>query len=251
MTSAPRSRSRLENAHGHDTEQRALSQRDAQGLAGLLLLADGRFPAGGYAHSGGLEPTIEAGRVHDVASLEAFLRGRAATAGLVAASATAAACGAALDGDVDRLRVLEGALDARMPSPTQRATSRQLGRQLLRVMQMIRPLARFDGLGDTPHQPLVLGVAAASFGLGRQEAAMLSLHESIAGPAAAAVRLLSLDPFDTHACLARLGRELELLAEVAARASTGDAEDLSAAGAPLLDLAAERHTTQAMRLFAS
>ena len=39
--------------------------------AALLLLADGRFPAGGYAHSGGLEASIAAGRVRDVADLEA------------------------------------------------------------------------------------------------------------------------------------------------------------------------------------
>jgi len=251
MSSAPQGRSHPETMYGHDIGQPPASDRNAQGLAALLLLADGRFPAGGYAHSGGLEPTIAAGRVHDVGSLEAFLRGRAATAGLVAAGVAAAACGAVTDGDVARLTLLDGALDARMPSPAQRATSRQLGRQLLRVMQMIRPDPRLDGLGRATHQPVVLGVAAATFGLGRREAAMLSLHESIAGPAAAAVRLLSLDPFDTHACLARVGQELEALAEVAASVSRGDVEDLPAAGAPLLDLAAERHATQTMRLFVS
>ena len=29
----------------------------------LLLLADGRFPAGGHAHSSGLEAAVAAGRV--------------------------------------------------------------------------------------------------------------------------------------------------------------------------------------------
>ena len=223
----------------------------AAGLAALLLLADGRFPAGGYAHSGGLEPTVEAGQVHDVASLEAFLRGRATTAGLVAAGIAAAACGAVTDADLTRLTALHSELDARMPSPAQRTTSRQLGRQLLRVLQKIRPDPRFEPLAGNPHQPVVLGAAAASFGLGRAEAAMLALHESIAGPAAAAVRLMSLNPFDTHACLVRVGGSLEELAETAAGASFGDLDDLPAAGAPLLDLAAERHTTHDMRLFAS
>jgi urease accessory protein len=221
------------------------------GLAALLLLADGRFPAGGYAHSGGLEPIIEAGRVHDVASLESFLRGRAATAGLVAAGVAAAACGALTDGDSVRLDLLDAEADARMPSPAQRATSRQLGRQLLRVLHTIRPDPRLAALGPTPHQPVVLGAAAASFDLGRVEAAMLALHESIAGPAAAAVRLLSLDPFATHACLSRVGDELGILASTAAAASHGDLDDLPAAGTPLLDVAAERHTTVEMRLFAS
>src|SRR5450756_2319955 len=59
---------------------------------GGLLLSDSRFPAGGHAHSGGVEPAVTAGTVTDVASLEVFLRGRHATAGLVAAGLAAAAC---------------------------------------------------------------------------------------------------------------------------------------------------------------
>ena len=57
-----------------------------------LLLSDSRFPAGGHAHSGGVEPAVTAGTVTDLVSLEAFLRGRLRTAGLVAAGLAAAAC---------------------------------------------------------------------------------------------------------------------------------------------------------------
>ncbi|MEV4822228.1 urease accessory UreF family protein [Micromonospora sp. NPDC049274] len=57
----------------------------------LLLLADGRFPAGAHAHSGGLEAAVAAGRVTDLASLESFLVGRLTTAGLVGAAFAAAA----------------------------------------------------------------------------------------------------------------------------------------------------------------
>lgn len=223
----------------------------AENIAALLLLADGRFPAGSYAHSGGLEPVIGAGQVHDVATLERFLQGRAATVGLVAASFAAAACGALTESDPARLDALDVEFDARTPSPAQRATSRQLGRQLLRVMEAIRPDSRFGELSRTPHQPIVLGAAAASVGLGRHQAATLALHESVAGPAAAAVRLLSLDPFSTHACLVRLGAQLNALADQAVSASGGHLDDLPAAGAPLLDIAAELHATATMRLFAS
>ena len=59
---------------------------------GGLLLSDSRFPAGGHAHSGGVEPAVTAGTVTDMASLEVFLRGRLGTAGLVAAGLAAAAC---------------------------------------------------------------------------------------------------------------------------------------------------------------
>src|ERR1700685_4577216 len=57
-----------------------------------LLLSDSRFPAGGHAHSGGVEPAVTAGAVSDLASPEAVLRGRRRTAGMVAAGLAAAAC---------------------------------------------------------------------------------------------------------------------------------------------------------------
>jgi urease accessory protein len=63
-----------------------------------LLLSDSRFPAGGHAHSGGVEPAVTAGTVTDLASLEAFLRGRLRTAGLVAAGLAAAACARSIGG---------------------------------------------------------------------------------------------------------------------------------------------------------
>jgi urease accessory protein len=221
------------------------------GSAALLLLADGRFPAGGYAHSGGLEPTVNAHRVRDVESLERFLEGRARTTGAVAAVFAAAACAALRDDDLARFAALDPELDARMPSPTQRATSRQLGRQLLRVLGAIRPDRLLGHLEGSPHQPIVLGAGAAVFGLGRRDAALLALHESVAGPAAAAVRLLSLDPFSTHAALARLGPLLDTLATAATASSHARPDELPAAAAPLLDLAAEGHATREMRLFAS
>ncbi|MCZ4125237.1 urease accessory protein UreF, partial [Streptomyces sp. H39-S7] len=49
--------------------------------AALLMLADGRFPAGGHAHSGGGEAAVTAGLIHDPATLAAFCRGRLHTTG--------------------------------------------------------------------------------------------------------------------------------------------------------------------------
>lgn len=223
----------------------------APSAAALLLLSDGRFPAGGYAHSGGLEPTIAAGRVRDITSLGSFLEGRAATVGAMTAAFAAASFGVCTDDDTAGLAALDAELDARMPSPAQRATSRQLGRQLLRVISVIRPRPSLEHLSAAPHQPLVLGAAGAALGLTRGDVALAALHESVAGPAAAAVRLLSLDPFATHAVLARLGPLLDDLAGVAVAASYAAPEQLPAPGTPLLDIAAERHTTREMRLFAS
>ncbi|MDX6744693.1 urease accessory UreF family protein [Actinocorallia sp. A-T 12471] len=59
--------------------------------AHLLMLADSRLPAGGHAHSGGLEPAVTAGAVRTVPDLADFLHGRLWTAGLVVAALAAAA----------------------------------------------------------------------------------------------------------------------------------------------------------------
>ncbi|NEE21711.1 urease accessory protein UreF, partial [Streptomyces sp. SID7499] len=79
--------------------------------AALLVLADGRFPAGGHAHSGGAEAAVKAGRISGAASLGEFCRGRLHTAGLTAAGLSAAA---ALG--IDPV-ALDRAADARTPSP--------------------------------------------------------------------------------------------------------------------------------------
>ncbi|MFO7252901.1 MAG: urease accessory UreF family protein [Actinomycetes bacterium] len=71
----------------------ALTGTGATGAsAALLLIADSRLPAGGHAHSGGAEEAVHAGAITGPGDLARFLRGRLATAGLVAAALAAAAC---------------------------------------------------------------------------------------------------------------------------------------------------------------
>ena len=219
--------------------------------AALLLLADGRLPAGGYAHSGGLEPTVQIQGLTQVADLERFLEGRAATAGLVAASFAAAACAAAHRQAQPLLNELDAQLDARMPSKATRVVSRTLGRQLLRAITSIRPMPLADGLRYDLHQPIIYGMAAATFDLEPKDAAYVVLHESVAGPASAAVKVLSIDPFAVHAALARLTHLLDELAQQAAGHAQSPPDLLPALGSPLLDIAAEQHRTWGVRLFAS
>ncbi|TVL87852.1 urease accessory protein UreF [Streptomyces sp. SAJ15] len=221
--------------------------------AALLVLADGRFPAGGHAHSGGAEAAVRAGRVHDPASLEEFCRGRLHTAGLTAAGLAAAAAAG-----LDPL-LLDDAADARTPSPALRATARRLGRQMARAVRATWPSPELDALlAARPrgaHQPVVLGLAARAAGLAPIDAAHAAGYESVSGPATAVVRLLSLDPFDATAVLARLAGDLDAVAaraaEAAERARHEGTGALPAASAPLLDIAAEQHATWPVRLFAS
>ena len=211
----------------------------------LLLLSDGRFPAGGHAHSGGLEAAVGCGRVRDLPTLRGYLLGRLATAGLVTAAFAAAACAGTSPSTLD------DELDARTPSPALRLASRRQGRALSRAGRLTWPSARYASLPAQPHHPVALGVVAAAAGLSPAQAALAAGYATVTGPATAAVRLLSLDPFPVQAMLAELASTVDDLAERAAGRAGGPIEELPAAGAPVADIAAEIHASWEVRLFAS
>jgi urease accessory protein len=212
-------------------------------LATLLVLADGRLPAGGHAHSGGLEAAVSTGRVRDLAGLDGFLRGRLASSGLVSAAFAAAACARTAEWPA-----WDSGLDARTPSPALRRASRAQGRALLRAGRAMWPV---PAVGREPHHPVALGAVAAAAGLGPAEAAVTAAHGTVTGPASAAVRLLGLDPYAVHALLAALAPECDRIAADAASRTADAVDDLPAAGAPLLDVGAEQHAGWEVRLFAS
>jgi urease accessory protein len=215
-------------------------------VAGVLL-ADARFPGGGHAHSGGLEPAAAAGAVTDLATLEVFLRGRLRTAGLAAAGLAAAACAWAGESRWDEL---DAEADARTPSPAQREASRRQGRALLRAARIAWPDASWPAR-TAPHHAIVVGAAAAAAGCAPAEAARIAAYQSVAGPASAAVRLLALDPMRATAVLARLAGDVGDTAARAAACATGPLSDLPYPSAPALDLLAEAHIRAEVRLFES
>lgn len=192
-----------------------------------------------------------AGRVTTVSELETFLAGRAETVGLVTAAFAAAACARAQRNDLSELISLEAEFDARTPSSEMRKVSRDLGRQLCRAMNSIHPHPHFDALGLAPHQPVVMGVAAAALGLEPTDAALAVLHETAAGVAAAATKVMRVDPFEIHAVLFRASDRLGRLAGIAAETADRPFSDLPAPGAPLTDIGAEHHRRTDVRLFAS
>lgn len=216
----------------------------------LLLLADGRFPAGGHAHSGGMETAVAVGAVNDVKTLAAFLAGRLATTGLSAAGLSAAACTLK-----HPWNVLDAEADARTPSPALRDVGRRQGRQMLRTARALWPGSILDGLADAtpagPHHPVALGAAAAAAGLEPLDAARATIFNAVTGPAGAAVRLLGLDPVTVHRLLASMAAEMDDTAHLAARAADGPLDGLPCAGSVLLDLYAQQHAESERRLFAS
>lgn len=211
----------------------------------LLLLTDGRFPAGGHAHSGGIEAAVMAGRVTGVDTLALFLAGRLTTAGRVAAALAAATAAGGHD-----LARLDAEAAARIPSPALRSASRTQGRQLLRTARAV--LEAVPAGPDELHLAVAMGVVcAATPGLGPLDAARWAAYDTISGPASAAVRLLGLDPFRAWGVVAALMPEADEIAGTAAAGAGRPLHGLPACSAPLLDIGAERHAALEVRLFAS
>ncbi|MCK9874574.1 urease accessory protein [Frankia sp. Ag45/Mut15] len=220
-------------------------------LATLLVLVDGRLPAGGHAHSGGVEAAVTDGSLTGVADLDLFLLGRLHTAGVVAAAFAAATThalnGPGADGPA-RLDELDAELDARTPSPAQRTASRAQGRTLLRAGRAAWPVPPGP---RAPHHPLALGMVAAGGGLRPADAALAAAHLTVTGPATAAIRLLGLDPLAVTAVLARTAREVAEVARLGADAASWSPRALPAPAGIRLDLLAERHRLADLRMFAS
>ncbi|MDO9353818.1 MAG: urease accessory UreF family protein, partial [Solirubrobacteraceae bacterium] len=126
----------------------------------LLLLADGRLPAGGHAHSGGLEQAVEQGDVHDIASMEGFLLGLLRSSAETAIHVSAAACAARHTMHDAQLQALDLEESARTPSASLRTASRAQGRQLLRAAEAIWPApgpVELPPLPPGPHLALAQG----------------------------------------------------------------------------------------------
>ncbi len=226
---------------------------DAASLAALLL-ADGRFPTGGHAHSAGVEAAVRAGDVRDLPTLVRYLRGRLATTGVTDAGfAAATAAAVRRDGD-DRdalaqvLAVLDVEYEARVMSPRLAAASRRFGRQLLRTGRAAWSAPALDVV-DGPHQPIALGVVVAAAGGDHRAAAGLVMHHVAGAVGSAGVRLLGLDPIAV--AVAHVG-EMPAIAETLRAADqwsvTAPAE-LPGLGGSLTEILGEDHGTWEARLF--
>jgi urease accessory protein len=229
-------------------------------LLPLLLLADGRFPAGGHAHSAGVEAAVADGRITDVDTLMDFVEGRLVTVGLTEAALAGATARRVAVAPIGAVAALLSELDreanARVPCPPLRDASRRLGRSLARAAAHAWPSTMWLALAEAApggaHQPVALGVACVTAGGHDADAVAIAVHHAINTPALAAVRLLGLDPIAVAAATASigLGAGTDVMAAALAAAS-GELADLPATSGPLLDIAALEHRDRDVRMFAT
>jgi urease accessory protein len=220
-----------------------------------LQFADGLFPAGGFAHSLGLETYVQDGVVRDRPGLEAFvaahLEGSAGPADAVGVAAAVRLAGAA---DVAGWIALDERLEAMKAVPETREASRQMGRQTLRVAaglaadEVLTGLARAVGDGLAPgHHAAVFGAALGRAGVEAEMAAAAYLHSTAALLVGAGLRLIALGQLDGQRVLAAMRPRIARLAADAATARPADMWSFN----PGLELAGLRHATLEARLFRS
>ena len=224
-------------------------------LLPLLHLTDTAFPAGGYAHSFGLETYCQDGRVTDADSLTAFLAMYLeGAAGPCDATAAVAARRRYLSGDLGGCAALDATLEAMKSVRELREASRQMGRQTLRVAGALTAhpaltgyLADVDAGRAAGHHAVAFGMAAGALGGGEEAVAVGYLYSATSLLLGAALRLMRLGQLEGQRVLWRLH---PVIARVAAEATARDAENMWS-WAPGLELAAIRHAGLEARLFRS
>ncbi len=224
-------------------------------LLALLQFADGLFPAGGFAHSFGLETYAQEGRVRDRDGLETFVAAHLeGSGGPCDAVAVANAARLAAVGDVAAMVTLDARLDAMKCVPEFRAASRQMGRQTLRAAAalgddpVLAELLRAVDEGLAPgHHAVAFGAALGRAGADAERAAAAYLYSTAALLVGAGLRLIALGQLDGQRALAAMRARIARLAAAAAAKTVDDMWSFN----PGLELAGLRHAALDVRLFRS
>lgn len=205
----------------------------------LVQLADSGFPAGGFAHSGGLEAAVALGHARGEDAIIRFATAALWQAGTFALPYVREAHGgreaAALDAQCDR---------SQSGHVTRRA-SRAQGRAWMRAC--VEAFAIEAPALPLGHWPVAFGTTLGVLGVRRDDAVGLYLQIVTRGVLSAAVRLGEIGPNAAQRAQDALAR---VAAEVIAACGERSVDD-AAHSAPIEELYANLHDALPARLFQS
>ena len=238
------------------------SRFQPQALLRLQSWLSPAFPTGAYSYSHGLEWAVEAGDVHDRASLVDWLEadlsygsGRNEAIFFVEAyrCATDYRCAADDDHRARFFELAELAAAFRGTAEFALESSQQAG-ACLSTLRQVWPDGVLDWLSETlgerhaqPALAIVLGAAAASQRIPAELALPAFLQSWLVNLVTAGVRLIPLGQTDGQFAIAELEQAVQA---ASTRAGKSTIDDLGSA-AFMLDLASMTHETQYTRLFRS
>ena len=214
----------------------------------LWQLADSAFPAGGFAHSFGLEAAWQQGEV-SAASLPSFVADVIAQAG----QGSLPFVGGGHDNPVD-FRAVDERCEVFLRNAVANRASRVQGRAWLGTVERSFPTPAVRQLcgsirtaGGPKHFAPVFGATLRSLDVDRRETSRLFLYSVSRGTFSAAVRLGIVGTMDAQRILSEQAEHLDL-----AMRRRGDlAIDDAAQTSPLLDLWQASHDRLYSRLFQS
>jgi urease accessory protein len=215
----------------------------------LLQLGDSAFPAGGFAHSAGLEASAQLGEVPTAASLQAFFAQIVWQAGLGALPFLGAS-----HRDPSQIQGVDARCHAFLTSHVANRGSRTQGRAFVATSARVLDEAAVGALDKQVrarelhghHAPL-FGAVMRAVEASLEEAQRLYLHLALRGVASAAVRLGLLGPHEAQ----RLQRDLGPLSERILVVCADRGMDDAAQPAPMIDLFGALHDRLYARLFLS
>ncbi|NBP76197.1 MAG: hypothetical protein EBU40_03130 [Proteobacteria bacterium] len=228
-------------------------------LLALMQLADSSFPAGLFTFSNGLEMAVNAGLVHDAASLDLYLSDWLAwSVGPGDAVVVAASHRATSSGNVEQLfEIARWVHASRIPREARDASSRPGARMLTTARDLVPfgpgrnvvvALANAVEKGAVPAPYAVaFGACAEACGVPVGAAVLALVQGAAMGLLGAALRLMRIDHRQTQAILRG---QAPRIASIAASAVERDWRSISP-GHPGLDLIQMHHEGAYVRLFMS
>lgn len=215
----------------------------------LLQIADSTFPAGGFAHSAGLEAAFQAGAVRSVEQLDAYVRAHLWNAGTASLPFVSAA-----HQEPESHASLDAELQALLSNHVANRASRTQGRAWISTCENVfqrAPIAeaarRVRAREVMGHLAPLFGAALAALGVARVDAQALHLHFALRGVVSAAVRLGIVGPHEAARLQARQAPTLDAVLSACADLAPVDAAHI----APVADLFGATHDRLYARLFQS